>query len=81
MGVFAKKGDHGEPGGGGSGLHLDLDERFCVVCRRAVLPWEEACPDDGAAVVALGELPSAMPPPPAHLLADEDDDAPEDRAG
>lgn len=72
MGVFSKKGDVEEPGGGGSGLHLDLDERFCLVCRRAVLPWETQCPDDGAQVVALTELPSAMPPPPAHLLADDD---------
>ena len=77
MGVFAKKGDFEEPGGsGGSGLHLDLDERYCVTCRRAVLPWETACPDDGSDVVALGELPSAMPAPPAHLLGDEDDSTP-----
>ena len=81
MGVFAKKGNAEEPGGGGSGLHLDLDERFCLTCRRAVLPWETACPDDGGAVVPLSELPSAMPRPPAHLLDDEDDTVAETDAG
>ena len=73
MGVFAKKGDMDEPGGGGdAGLHLDLDLRYCVDCRRAVQPWETACPDDGGDVVALTELPSSIPPPPAHLLTDDE---------
>ena len=72
MGVFTKKGDQEEPGGsGGSGLHLDLDERFCATCRRALQPWQDSCPDDGGPAVALSELPSPMPPPPAHLLEDE----------
>lgn len=53
---------------------MDLDERFCVTCRRAVLPWETTCPDDGSNVVPLTELPAAMPPPPAHLLGDPEDD-------
>jgi hypothetical protein len=79
MGVFAKKGDQEEPGGGGgAGLHLDLEQRYCVSCRRAVQPWETTCPVDGERVVALSELPSAMPPPPAHLLDADDDDQPED---
>ena len=73
MGVFAKKGDFEEPGGGGDGLHLDLDERYCVQCRRPVQPWETSCSVDGGDVVPRAELPSALPPPPAHLLADEDD--------
>ena len=75
MGVLTGRGDQEEPGGsGGSGLHLDLDERFCVTCRRAVLPWQTECPEDGGAVVTLQELPAAMPPPPAHLLDDDDTD-------
>jgi hypothetical protein len=79
MGVFVKKGDQEEPGGsGGSGLHLDLEERYCAVCRRALLPWQESCPDDGGAALAISELPSAMPPPPAHLLGDEDGEDDED---
>ena len=74
MGVFVKKGDQEEPGGsGGSGLHLDLEERYCAVCRRALLPWQEACPDDGGAALTISDLPSPMPPPPAHLLGDEDE--------
>ena len=75
MGVFSKRNNAEEPGGGGSGLHLDLDERYCVTCRRAVLPWQTECPDDGGAAVPLGELPSSMPRPPAHLLDDEDPEA------
>lgn len=74
MGVFSKKNNAEEPGGGGSGLHLDLEERFCTSCRRALLPWEATCPDDGAAAVHLEELPSAMPRPPAHLLEDDPDE-------
>lgn len=73
MGVFAKKGDFEEPGGGGAGLHLDLDERYCRTCRRALQPWQDTCPDDGGEAVALGELPSSIPPPPAHLLDDPED--------
>lgn len=76
MGVFAKKGDFEEPGGGsGSGLSMDLDERFCEICRRRVLPWQDRCPDDDGRAVTISALPSAMPPPPAHLLDDETDDA------
>jgi hypothetical protein len=79
MGVFVKKGDQEEPGGsGGSGLYLDLEERYCAVCRRALLPWQESCPDDGGAALAISELPSAMPPPPAHLMGDEDEDGEDD---
>jgi hypothetical protein len=82
MGVFSKRNNAEEPGGGGSGLHLDLDERYCVTCRRELMPWQTACPEDGGAGVALSELPSAMPRPPAHLLDDDDGgDAPEDDPG
>lgn len=74
MGVFAKKGGTEDPGsGGGSGLHLDLDERYCASCRRSLLPWQTTCPDDGGEATALADLPSSVPPPPAHLLDDEDD--------
>ena len=74
MGVFAKKGDFDEPGGVGAGLHLDLDQRYCTTCRRALQPWQDICPDDGGAAVPLGDLPSSIPPPPAHLLADDEDE-------
>lgn len=75
MGVFSKRNDFEEPGGGGSGLHLDLDERYCPVCRSALQPWQDECPTDGAAPVRLQDLPDSMPPPPAHLLGDDEDDA------
>ena len=74
MGVFGKRENLEQPGGGGSGLHLDLDERYCLECRKPLQPWQASCPDDGAPAVARAELPSSMPPPPAHLLADEHDD-------
>jgi hypothetical protein len=66
-----RKGD--ELPGGGSGLELDLELRACPVCRRELHPWQLTCPDDGAAAVARAGLGSTMPPPPAHLLADEGD--------
>lgn len=55
-----------------SGLVLDMEERACPVCRRALHPWEDACPDDGAAAVPRATLP-AMAQPPAHLLDDDED--------
>ena len=70
MGVFSKRGNAEEPRGGDSGLHLDLDERYCPTCRRRLLPWQERCPDDDAEAVLLAQLPPSMPPPPRHLLDD-----------
>jgi len=40
-----------------------------------VLPWQQTCPDDGSPAVALTELPASMPAPPAHLLAEENEEA------
>ncbi len=74
MGVFSKGNRFEEPGSGGSGLSLDLDERYCSVCRRALLPWQDRCADDGGSPVALADLPARFPPPPAHLLDDDPDD-------
>jgi predicted amidophosphoribosyltransferase len=74
MGVFARNPRTGEeqPGGGGSGLHLDLDERVCPVCRRTFPNWQSTCPDDEATLVTRAELPPLLTPPPPHLLADEE---------
>lgn len=73
MGIFAqdpKKQEEQQPGGT-SGLHMDLDERVCPRCRRALHPWETTCPDDGTAGVEGSSLTRAdLPPPPDHLLAD-----------
>lgn len=71
MGFVTKdpRGNEEQPGGG-SGLHLDLDERVCPVCRRDLLPWQLTCPDDGAAATMRSDLPP-LDVPPAHLLADD----------
>lgn len=74
MGVFGKRQDLDQPGGGGSGLHLDLDSRYCRVCRRELLPWQATCDRDGGEAVPLAELPPSGPQPPPHLL-DEPGDA------
>lgn len=54
------------------GLHLDIEERACPACRRFLHPWQDTCPDDGAAAVPRTELPT-MAAPPAPLLEDPDD--------
>jgi hypothetical protein len=75
MAVFARGPRREEEPGGGSGLALDLDMLACPACRRELHPWEATCPDDGAAAVARTALTSqVLPPPPAHLLEDEDPD-------
>jgi len=71
MGTFAKRQKDEEPGGGGSGLSMELDELFCPVCRRRLLPWEATCPDDGAAAVPVTGLGPGLAPPPSHLLDDD----------
>jgi hypothetical protein len=68
MGIFAKRQTEEEPGGGGAGLSMELDDLFCPTCRRRMLPWEATCPDDGAQAVRVTELGSRLAPPPAHLL-------------
>jgi D-arabinose 1-dehydrogenase-like Zn-dependent alcohol dehydrogenase len=69
MGLLRKREQ--EPGGG-SGLELDLDLRSCPICRRDLHPWEPTCPNDGTPAVPRHLLTSNIPPPPAHLLADDE---------
>jgi hypothetical protein len=74
MGVFAKGPKKEEREGGSSGEEVDLEVKACPVCRRELHPWEATCPDDGAAAVDRTSLTNTdLPPPPAHLLDDEDD--------
>lgn len=71
MGVFARDPRREEQPGGGSGLEIDLDTTVCPTCRRELHPWEETCPDDGAAGVAREALQRPdLPPPPPELLED-----------
>jgi predicted amidophosphoribosyltransferase len=53
-----------------AGLQLDLEERVCPDCGRSLHPWEDHCPEDGAAAVPRYSQ-QTMPPPPAHLLDDD----------
>ncbi|MGH8898136.1 MAG: hypothetical protein ACRDZ4_14245 [Egibacteraceae bacterium] len=69
MGLLRKSDENP---GGGSGLELDLDLRSCPVCRRDLHPWEPTCPDDGAGAVPRNLRTSDIPPPPAHLLGDDE---------
>lgn len=55
-------------------FELDLDERACPTCHRALRPWEEDCPDCRAPAVLRMSLPGALPAVPAHLRVEHDDD-------
>lgn len=73
MGMFAKDPKKEEQPGVGSGLRVDLEVKACPRCRRELHPWEPVCPDDGAEAVDRSALPRRdLPPPPAHLLDDEE---------
>ncbi len=74
MGLLAKKGG-GDEEKDPSGQSLDLERKHCPVCKRELPPWREECPDDGARLVRLTELPSEDGPSiPAHLLDGLDDE-------
>lgn len=64
-------------GPAGSALHLDLGLVACPSCRRELPGFLDACPDCGDVPVPRAQLPSLLPPPPAHLLANPEDDEPE----
>jgi hypothetical protein len=74
MGLLAKKGG-GDEEKDPSGTSLDMERKHCPTCRRELPPWREECPDDGARLVALSEMPSDDGPAiPPHLLAGLDDE-------
>ena len=64
--------DREEQEQGGSGLHLDLDLVACPSCRRELPAFLDVCPDCDVPPVPRSQLPGVLPPPPAHLLADDD---------
>lgn len=73
MGVFAKGPGREEKPEAGSGLEVDLDEKACPTCGRLLHPWEPTCPDDGTAAADRASVPRRnLPPPPAHLLEDDE---------
>ena len=65
----------------GSGLHVDLDARFCPECRKEALPWQDACEDCGVPPVTAEQLPSSSFPLPSHLLEGLDDGTGDDDPG
>lgn len=67
-----KRPSEDEPGGG-SGLHVDLDDRVCGSCRRELPSWVQRCPDCGGAPVLVTELPPADDPLLRRFLDDTDD--------
>lgn len=74
MGLFTRRERDGAGElGVGSGVSVDLEEKACPACRADLPPWQEACPECGAAAVARTALPP-LSRPPAHLLADLDED-------
>lgn len=74
MGLLAKKGG-GDEEKDPSGQSLDLERKHCPVCKRELPPWREECPDDGARLVKLADLPSEDGPAiPPHLLEGLDDE-------
>jgi len=72
MGILERKRNEEEPGGAGNALELDLDLRACPTCRRDLHPWERTCPVDGSEPVPRELVTGDFPPPPAHLLMDEE---------
>lgn len=72
MGFIDRKKNEEQPGGG-SGLELDLELRACSTCRRDLYPWEAVCPADGGEAVLRTMLSAPLPPPPAHLLTDDEE--------
>lgn len=66
-----RRGDDRVPGG--DGLVLDLGLLACPRCRIEVADWEPACPECGAQPLPKTSLGPALPEPPAHLLADDEE--------
>lgn len=76
MPLERKRHEDEEPGGAGSGLHIDLDDRVCASCREDVPAWVPACPNCGGAVVRREELPPADDPLLRRLLDRGEDEGP-----
>jgi len=74
MGLFTRREREGAGElGVGSGVSVDLEEKACPACRQDLPPWQATCPACGADTVVRAALPP-LSRPPAHLLADLDED-------
>lgn len=76
---YDREEDENESGPAGSALRLDLDLGLvaCPSCRRELPGFLDACPDCGDVPVPRAQLPSQLPPPPAHLLGYPEQDEPD----
>lgn len=75
MGLIRERDADDENDDGGSTPWLDLGLRVCPACRRELMAWEERCPADGSEGVPQRSVQTdGVPPVPAHLLDDEDDE-------
>lgn len=67
MGLFTPRRQEDDDEAEALGLSVALDDLACPVCRRDLRPWEDTCPEHGAAAVPRTTLPP-LNRPPAHLL-------------
>lgn len=72
---FVRRGGGGGGGGdeGGGDEEQGVSIKRCEICRRELLPWQDACPDDGGRAITPQEVEPEHDALLARLLAEEDD--------
>lgn len=75
MGFVRRGGGGGGGDEGGGDEEQGVSIRRCETCRRELLPWQDACPDDGGRAVTPQEVEPEHDALLARLLAEDDEDA------